>query len=74
MADEIDLANDQAERFLNLALHSARAEQPRMPGRGCCYYCEATFDKQDPDFARKLFCDAECATDYETLQRQKNRR
>jgi hypothetical protein len=74
MADEIDLANEQAERWLAKALAAASQNTSKMPPKGSCYYCEAEFDSSDPDASRKLFCDGECAKDYETEQRLKNRR
>lgn len=74
MADEIDQANDQAERWLNQALASTRNTAPKLSPRGSCHYCEAEFDPKDPDFSRKLFCDNDCAHDHEQEQRLKNRR
>jgi len=74
MADEIDQANEQAERWLNQALASSRTAGPKLAPRGTCHYCETVFDKTDADFALKLFCDKDCAKDFEDEQRLKNRR
>lgn len=74
MADEADLANDQAERFLSQALANHRSNTPRLAPRGRCYYCEAEFDETDPAGNKKLFCDSDCAKDYEHEQRLKARR
>jgi hypothetical protein len=73
MADEIDLANEQAERWLKQSL-AARAGGPTLPPKGSCHYCEAEFDPADPNAGKKLFCDADCAKDYEEEQRLRNRR
>jgi hypothetical protein len=73
MADEIDQANEQAERWLNQALTNRSAE-PKLQPKGSCHYCEADFDKADPDFAKKLFCDSDCSKDYEEEKRLKSRR
>ncbi len=75
MPDEIDLANEQSERWLNQALANIGKGGPRLAPRGSCHYCETDFDpKTDPDAARKLFCDGECSHDYEEEQRLRNRR
>ncbi len=73
MADEIDLANEQAERWLSQAL-AARSNGPKLQPRGSCHYCESEFDTLEPDASKKLFCDADCAADYEREQRLKARR
>mgnify|MGYP000562465782 CR=1 FL=1 len=46
------------------------AKANRLTPKGCCYYCEERFPEGD----KKLFCDRDCATDYEEEQRLKNRR
>ena len=69
MPDEIDLANDQAERWLNQAI-AARAGAPKLAPKGSCHFCEAEFDANDP----RLFCDSDCATDHEREQKAKARR
>lgn len=73
MADEIDLANRQAERWLAQSLASRRAA-PSLPPKGCCHYCEAAFPAGTENSDKKLFCDSECAKDYEEEQRLKARR
>ena len=69
MPDEIDLANEQAERWLNQALAN-RSQQPKLAVKGSCHYCEADFAAGD----ERLFCDSECAQDYEKEQRLRARR
>lgn len=73
MADEIDQANEQAELWLKQAL-SNRSPESRLPAKGCCHYCESSFEKSDKTFAQKLFCDADCSKDYEEEKRLKSRR
>jgi hypothetical protein len=67
MADEIDQANELAELALNVALRNLSAG-PKLTPRGVCYYCEAEVAPQ------QLFCDKDCADDYEKEQKLKNRR
>lgn len=67
MADEIDQANELADLALNIALRNMSAGQKIAP-RGTCYYCEAVVTE------KQLFCDAECAGDYDKEQKLKNRR
>jgi len=74
MPDEIDLANEQSERWLNQALANIGKGATRLTPLGKCHYCEADFDPKDADFARKLFCDSECSAEYEEEQRLRNRR
>lgn len=74
MADEIDIANEQSERWLNQALANIGKGTPRLAPRGTCYYCDTAFDVADPASARKLFCDSDCAKDHEEEQRLLKRR
>lgn len=61
MADEVDIANEQADRWLHQSLATLAAQAPGLKPKGCCHYCEEPFDPADPNFAKKLFCDSECA-------------
>jgi hypothetical protein len=74
LADEIDLANEQAERWLNQALTQMVANGSRLTPRGTCFYCETEFDTSDATAEKRLFCDLDCSKDYEEEQRLKNRR
>lgn len=74
MADEIDLANEQSERWLNQALANIGKGTTRLAPLGKCHYCETEFNASDADFPRKLFCDSDCSADYEEEQRLRNRR
>lgn len=74
MADEADYANEQAERWLKQSLEN-RNTSKRLAPKGACYFCEAEFDKEtDAEYARRLFCDKDCADDFEYEERLKNRR
>ena len=70
MPDEIDLANEQAERFLEEARAAAAVGAPRLPPKQSCHYCGFDFPEGD----KRLFCDKTCADDYAEEQRLKNRR
>ncbi len=74
MPDEIDLANEQSERWLNQALANIGQGAKKLAPVGKCHYCETEFARTDPDFARKLFCDSECAADHAEEERLRNRR
>lgn len=67
MADEIDMANELAELALSHALRNLAAA-PKLAPKGVCYYCESKVS------ATQLFCDADCAGDYEKEQKIKARR
>ncbi len=71
MADEADLAYEVQERALNAALAARKTDSLTAIGR--CHYCETEFDPDVPETARKLFCDADCAQDYEAERRQRQR-
>ncbi|MDO8417787.1 MAG: hypothetical protein Q7S87_16425 [Agitococcus sp.] len=80
MADEADLGNEQAARFLQEAILN-RAVEDKLTPRGNCYFCECTFDKthpsykaEDATFSQKLFCDVDCSSDYEKEKRIRSRR
>jgi hypothetical protein len=66
MPDEIDSANTVAELFL-LASSSKRLPTSKLTPMGYCLCesCALEFDKSDPDWDKKLFCDSACARQYE---------
>ena len=74
MADEIDLANAQAERWLAQSLSQMQTAAPRLGPKGACHYCETAFEPTDADAEKRLFCDLECSKAFEEEQRLKNRR
>ncbi|KWT86096.1 MULTISPECIES: hypothetical protein [unclassified Variovorax] len=85
MADEIDMANEQAELFLRQSLAN-RATGPKLLPRGSCYNCDTHFvalgkdaqgrdvDERGVAIDEKLFCDKDCADDFTERERLKARR
>lgn len=73
MADEVDIANQQAARWLQQSLEAARKSSNTLAPKGACHYCDTAFEPSEPHASRKLFCDSECAADYEREQKLKNR-
>jgi hypothetical protein len=65
MADEIDIANEQAELTLAFAL-KARKKSPAPTG--ACHNCEAELVAP-----RLHFCDGDCARDYERRENARAR-
>lgn len=57
--DIVDEANEEADRFRLLALR--RQLSKPLPITGACYYCGEPVGG--------LFCDIDCAKDYELEQR-----
>ncbi len=60
MADEADLAFDSEQRHLSLALAAQRGRQKVLQPVGACHYCANT-----ENLEARLFCDADCAADWE---------
>jgi hypothetical protein len=60
MADEADLAFDSEQRHLTLALAAQRSRAQVLHPIGQCRYCGA-----DEGLGTRLFCDADCAKDWE---------
>ena len=74
MADEIDMANEQSERWLKQALSATAKTGPKLAPMGRCHHCNEPFTKTDELADKKLFCDADCASDYERENKLRNRR
>jgi hypothetical protein len=71
MADDADLANEQAQRWLQARLAATTQRKTgTLAPTGFCHYCGDEFLAANPDAAKKLFCDASCASDYAALQRR----
>lgn len=60
MADEADLAFDSEQRYLSQALAAQRQRVGVLRPSGSCHYCANT-----EGIAERLFCDADCAADWE---------
>lgn len=60
MADEADLAFDSEQRHLSQALAAQKLRAGGLKPQGCCHYCG-----NEEGMSRRLFCDADCAADWE---------
>jgi hypothetical protein len=60
MADEADLAFDSEQRHLTQALAAQRTRRTALRPIGSCHHCGS-----DEGLADRLFCDADCAADWE---------
>lgn len=60
MADEADLAFDSEQRHLRSALAAQRSRSAALKPVGCCHNCG-----HDEGLGGRLFCDADCAADWE---------
>ena len=61
--DEIDAANEQAEKWLNIHIKAARGVVVDINGTGSCLYCGEEVLERDGVVSR--FCDKECAAEWE---------
>lgn len=61
MADDLDRAVEYQQRMIDAAL-THRAPAPELPRTGACHYCE------EPVSEIQLFCDSDCAQDWEREQ------
>jgi RimJ/RimL family protein N-acetyltransferase len=59
MADEIDRANDEAERFLARALQQNAASRAVLTACGQCHFC------LEPVADGLRFCDADCRDEFD---------
>lgn len=62
MSDELDQAAELEELERNIAL--ANRKHPEMQFKGTCYYCEEAVQAG-------CFCDEDCRSDYERIERAK---
>ncbi|CAA0365262.1 conserved hypothetical protein [Alteromonas alvinellae] len=68
-ADPVDKASAIEEESRQRAIAAARANaKPTLLAKGSCHNCEEPVEDQ------KLFCDADCATDYEKYLRAQRMR
>lgn len=58
--DEADLAFDSEQRYLSLALAAQRTRKGGLAPIGSCHNCGS-----DEGIEGRLFCDADCAADWE---------
>lgn len=67
-ADPIDKASQIEEESRQRAIAAARANTFKLPAKGQCYNCD------EPLEGKKLYCDADCATDHEKYLRAQRMR
>ena len=60
MADEADIAFDSEQRHLTHALAAQRSRSAVLRPVGTCHFCG-----NDEGIADRLFCDTDCASDWE---------
>jgi len=65
MSDELDQAAELEELERNIAL--ANRNHPEMAFTGTCYYCKELV-------LAGCFCDEDCRSDYERIERAKQHR
>ena len=68
MADEADIAFDSEQRHLTHALAAQRSRSAVLRAVGACHFCG-----NEDGVADRLFCDSDCAADWEyedTLRRR----
>ena len=58
--DEADIAFDLEQRYLTQALAAQRTKPGTLRATGACHYCD-----NDAGIGDRLFCDADCASDWE---------
>jgi len=67
MTDIYDQASDREEQDRNLAIeHHRKANKSLLPV-GSCYFCDSAINES------RIFCDKECADDWEMEQSAKKR-
>lgn len=63
--DELDHAQRTSDMFLDAAIQNARPKGRALVPKGSCHFCDEHLGD-----AAKLFCDLDCSTDWEKLQRK----
>ena len=61
MSDDVDYANDRADRERELAIAAARSRPTVAPSKWCANECG------EPSLAGGRFCSPECARDFEHI-------
>ena len=65
--DEIDAANEQAEKWLNLHIKAARGVPLVVQGDGVCLSCGEPSFKRNGIIGR--WCSYECRDDYDKIKK-----
>lgn len=66
--DEADLAFDSEQRYLSQALAAQRTRKGGLKAMGSCHNCG-----HDEGLEDRLFCDSDCAADWEYQDSLKRR-
>lgn len=61
MADVCDLSDQKEEQVMQMRVAALRNQPRTTHPIGECHWCEAPFPSDSP----KLFCDKDCAMDWE---------
>ena len=61
--DFIDSTLEREDRLRDLRIQAIRNAKPELQAKGKCHYCEA------PVKQPKLFCNGECASEYELCKK-----
>jgi hypothetical protein len=69
MPDQIDMAQEEIARMQQASLDAARSSRATLKPSGRCHNCDEPLSLQD-----LLFCDADCAEDYERRLRAERMR
>lgn len=67
MADEADLAHEVEQQAITSAINALQKQKPQLHPIGVCHYCDAVVGE------KQLFCDHDCADDWEKIQQQQRR-
>lgn len=65
-ADSSDQAIATEQHILDMRVQAIRNQTVELSPIGECHWCDTPFDKDSP----KLFCDGECATDWDKFNKK----
>ena len=63
--DEADLASISEDQHRMSSLNAQSKHKPQLHPIGVCHYCDAVVGE------KQLFCDVDCSTDWEHMEKQK---
>lgn len=72
----IEVVEQNEAMLLANRIEAIRAESKVrvLPAAGVCHSCGEPFDKHDPNYQTRLFCDLECEEDWEEFNQAMKRR
>lgn len=65
-ADIVDNTQEIEDRLLSLRVENIRKTTKNLKPISCCNWCREPFEKG----SLKVFCDSDCANDYEIYHRK----